>query len=318
MRDTTGAAPTDLERAGHARAARGRAMAARALQLAGLALAVRGARAVDCHIDSPMAAPPNGNYGVCATKLDFNVGEGCTLSCDAGFEVRGDDPVCAALNDFQNLGTQRCAAAGSCPPGSQPAAWAVGFPGEIPCEACAMFGPTHYSDDGLECKECCFGDVSPDSCTITWERDACEGSSAYNGVPGICDSGFYHRGAYGENLRCIGTPYVENEGFVCMKCDPVDDACLDCSVPGRTKLKSGWAFGQEGKAFRCPGDDRFEICPEQVLDYDEWGQPVFELTFPGEADGRVPAGDPRFSDDVGEDVLASDEAERRRHTLQCP
>ena len=92
-------------------------MAARALQLACLALAVRGARAADCHIDSPMAAPPNGAYGgACATKLDFNVGEGCTLSCGAGFAVSGDGPVCVDVNTWENLGTQRCVAAAPAPP----------------------------------------------------------------------------------------------------------------------------------------------------------------------------------------------------------
>ena len=92
-------------------------MAARALRLAGLALAVRGACAVDCHIDSPMAAPANGNYGgACATKLDFNVGEGCTLSCGAGFAVSGDGPVCVDVNTWENLGTQRCVAAAPAPP----------------------------------------------------------------------------------------------------------------------------------------------------------------------------------------------------------
>ena len=82
-------------------------MAARALQLAGLALALAGARAADCHIDSPMAAPANGNYGgLCATKLDFGVGEGCTLSCRVGFAVSGDGPVCVDVNMWENLGTQ--------------------------------------------------------------------------------------------------------------------------------------------------------------------------------------------------------------------
>eukprot|EP01045_Picozoa_sp_COSAG04_P036045 COSAG04_NODE_8603_length_952_cov_1.852286_1_plen_189_part_01 len=95
-------------------------MAARALQLAGLALALAGARAADCHIDSPMAAPANGNYGgLCATKLDFGVGEGCTLSCGAGFAVSGDGPVCVAVNTWENLGTQRCVAAAPAPPEAQ-------------------------------------------------------------------------------------------------------------------------------------------------------------------------------------------------------
>eukprot|EP01045_Picozoa_sp_COSAG04_P002414 COSAG04_NODE_88_length_27314_cov_6.056476_9_plen_267_part_00 len=43
-------------------------------------------------------------------------------------------------------------------------------------------------------------------------------------------------------------------------------SCLDCAAVGKTMLKSGWAFfGAKGKAYRCPGANKFEACPALEL-----------------------------------------------------
>eukprot|EP01045_Picozoa_sp_COSAG04_P005276 COSAG04_NODE_242_length_19007_cov_3.089433_8_plen_1575_part_00 len=179
-----------------------------------------------------------------------------------------------------------------CPAGSQPNQLKTG------CDSCTLTGPSTYSPDGRGCRDCPDGHVAdvdnvecqlcPPGSQRNLAKTACEsciasGENAYSPDGQACrDCQTRHAPNYERTdcfcqtdtynaqelglVTCRGTSF-SSSGMKTDEC-AVCPACLDCEVVAETKLKRGWAFfgpGPPWSAYRCPGADKFEACPDLVL-----------------------------------------------------
>ena len=102
-----------------------------------------------------------------------------------------------------------------------------------------------FSPDGRECRDC------PARNAPNEERTAC-----------FCQANTYSAKQLGL-VTCRGTTF-HSDGVETDEC-AVCPSCMDCSVVGKTELRSGWAFFGQGQAYPCPGAGKFEACPPLLL-----------------------------------------------------
>eukprot|EP01046_Picozoa_sp_COSAG06_P042118 COSAG06_NODE_5323_length_3556_cov_6.122650_4_plen_431_part_00 len=128
-----------------------------------------------------------------------------------------------------------------CDAGTQPSALLTG------CDSCTLSGPNAFSADGAACRDC------PARNAPNYDRTECS-----------CQAETYNAAELGK-IICRGA-LSHSDGMATDEC-AVCPSCVDCSVVGKTMLKSGWAFfGMQGDAYRCPGaTGKFEDCPALLL-----------------------------------------------------